>query len=45
VIKDSRRVDNLIPLVFILCMTDIKSLSGERIGLNLDIGLGEVVDE
>lgn len=45
VVEDSRGVDDLPPEVLVVHVTDEETLGREGIGLDVDIGTGDLVDE
>ena len=44
-VKDAWRIDHLPASVLIVCVTDEQVLSRERIGLNIDVRICNIIDE
>ena len=44
-VKDAWRIDHLPASILIVCVTDEEVLSGERIGLDIDICICNIIDE
>ena len=45
VVKNSRGIDDLVPEVAVLGVADVEGLGGEGVGLDLNVGFAEAVDE
>lgn len=44
-VEDPRRIDDLVPDVVVLHVTDVQGLGGEGVRLHFDVGLAEAVHE
>ncbi len=44
-VQQTRTVNNLPADFFVVCVADIQGLGGERVGLDFEVGVGDMVGE